>query len=146
MEACTELEVVDSVEVESTESFTVSISLREPNPAIAISQTMSTGVIEIIDDDSKAITNRSYHYGCYSFIAHPVGAVVGLNITSYSFSRASDSLQVSVYVSQPTPDQTSCPITFTFDIVFHLAIDTSGNYNKTYCSNVHTVSLHIRNI
>lgn len=62
MEACTELEVVDSVEVESTESFTVSISLREPSPVIAISQTMSTGTIEIIDDDSKATTNRSYHY------------------------------------------------------------------------------------
>ena len=62
MEACTELEVVDSVEVESKESFTVSISLREPNPVIAISQTMSTGTIEIIDDDSKATTNHNYCY------------------------------------------------------------------------------------
>ena len=51
-EACVELEIVDSEELELTESLLVEIELLHTTLTITMSPTMSFGYIQIVDDDS----------------------------------------------------------------------------------------------
>lgn len=129
-EACVELEIVDSVELELTESLLVEIELLHPTSTITMSPTMSFGYIQIVDDDSM------FRIYCMSTSSSndfwSVAAVIGLERTAYYLSSGSEEVQVCVFISTPTPSQTRCPITFPFDIIFRLSTEAAGSYSMNF--------------
>ena len=71
------------------------------------------------------VTFRRCVYVC-SLLILPLVAVMGLERTSYQLFSGANSAEVCVSVSEPSPDVSSCPITFPLDLNFHLTDPSSG--------------------
>ena len=59
-------------------------------------------------------------------------AVIGLEQTSYQLRQGADEVTVCVYISEPTPSQTRCPITFPFDLLFRLVEPSPGTVTAQF--------------
>ena len=57
-----------------------------------------------------------------------LAANIGLKRSDYYLSVGANVVTVCVYITDPAPFQTSCPVTFPFSILFHLNSATSGRF------------------